>query len=131
MTRANYDKVMFYTAAIWNWLAAAVVLFAAPMLSSRFGISIPFDPLGGQLFCMFVALFGYGYWLVARDPTRNDGIVVLGAVGKVLVFGLFMTYAIGGRIQLAVALPTSIDALFAILFVEFLMSQRALAAKTA
>lgn len=79
---------------------------------------------------MFVALFGYGYWLVARDPARNDGIIILGIIGKVLVFGLFMADAIAGRIQFAVALPTSIDALFAILFVEFLLSRRRMAATT-
>jgi len=131
MARVDYNKTMFCVAAIWNWLAAGVVLFATPLLHSRYGISVPFDPLGGQFFCMFVALFGYGYWLVARDPTRNEGIVILGVIGKVLVFALLMTYAITGRVQLAVALPTSIDALFAILFVEFLMSGRPVAAKSA
>lgn len=129
--RAGYDKTMLYVAAIWNWLAAAAVLFGAPMLRDRLGIVMPFDPLGGQLFCMFVILFGYGYWLVAREPNANQGIILLGVIGKVLVFGLFMAYAFAGRIQFAVALPTSIDALFAILFIEFLIRHRASPAATA
>ena len=101
------------------------------MLRARLGIVMPFDPLGGQLFCMFVILFGYGYWLVARNPDTNLGIILLGVIGKILVFGLFMAYAFAGRIQFAVALPTSIDALFAILFIEFLMRHRAPAATRA
>ena len=126
--RGDYDRTMLYIAAIWNWFAAAVVLVAAPMLRSSFGIVMPFDALGGQLFCMFVAIFGYGYWLVAREPDANHGIILLGVIGKFLVFGLFMAYAIGRRIQFAVALPTAIDALFAILFIEFLMRHRRSAA---
>ena len=127
MTRTNYDKAMFYVAALWNWLAAVVVLLITLIFHYGLGISVLLGPLGVQLFCMFVALFGYGYWLLARDTSRNDGIVILGVIGKVLVFGLFMAYAIAGRIQFAVAAPTSIDALFAILFVEFLLNERATA----
>ncbi len=40
-------------------------------------------------FLLSILLFGVGYYLVSRDTSQNRGIVWLGAVGKVLVFGFF------------------------------------------
>jgi len=112
---------MFYVASAFNWMMAAAVLSGA---IAAVGISVPLDALGKELLCLFIAVFGYGYYLVGRDVTRNEGIVVLGIVGKVLFFGLLAGNAIAGRVPFRVLLPASGDLVFVILFFEFLLNGR-------
>ena len=121
MTRPAYYKWMFYVAAAFNWIMAAAVLSGANVV---LGIPLPLDVLGKELLCLFIAVFGYGYYLVGRDITRNEGIVVLGIVGKVLFFGLLTANAIAGRVPFRVLLPASGDLLFVVLFFEFLLNGR-------
>lgn len=121
MTRPAYYKAMFYVAAAFNWIMAAAVLSGA---IAMVGIAVPLDALGRELLCLFIAVFGYGYYLVGRDITRNEGIVVLGIVGKVLFFGLLTANAIAGRLQYAVLVPASGDLIFVVLFFEFLLNGR-------
>jgi hypothetical protein len=127
MTRSSYYQRMFYAAAIFNWIAAATVIFGASTLQSL-GITTPFDPIGGQAFGIFAAVFGLGYYLVGRDITRNEGIVTLGIVGKALIFALFWAHAIAGQVQYSIAMMTISDAIFGILFVEFMLHGRNAAA---
>src|SRR5262245_18214818 len=114
---------MFLFAAIFNWIAAAVVILkiADPSLVP---IASPFNCFGGQVFALFAALFGYGYYLVSCDPSRNEGIVQLGVIGKLMTFGLFLAHALARTIPFAVVVPTIADALFALLFLEFLLRGR-------
>ena len=121
MTRPSYYKWMFYVAAVFNWVMTAALLLGVNVI---LGISIPLDSLGRQLVCLLIAVFGYGYYLVGRDITRNEGIVVLGIVGKVLIFVVFLANAIAGRLPYSILLPASGDLLFVILFFEFLLNGR-------
>ena len=121
MTRPTYYKAMFYVAAAFNWIVAAAVLSGANV---ALGIPVPLDALGKELLCLFIAVFGYGYYLIGRDITRNEGIVVLGIVGKVLFFVLLAANAIVGRVQYAVLAPAAGDLLFVLLFFEFLLNGR-------
>jgi len=121
VTGSTYYKAMFYVAAAFNWIMAAAVLSGA---IAMVGMSVPLDPLGKEVLCLFIAVFGYGYYLVGRDVTRNEGIVVLGIVGKILFFGLLAGNTIAGRVQYAVLLPASGDLIFVFLFFEFLLNGR-------
>jgi hypothetical protein len=121
MTRPRYYKAMFYAAAIFNWIAAAGAAFHA---SGALGISLQLDPLGRQLFALFVALFGYGYFIVGRDITRNEGIVWLGIIGKPLAFAVLLVHAIAGEVPFAVVIAGTGDLIFTILFIEFLRNGR-------
>jgi hypothetical protein len=121
MNRPNYYKAMFYVAAAFNWIMAAAVISGANV---ALGIPLPLDALGKELLCLFIAVFGYGYYLIGRDITRNEGIVVLGIVGKVLFFGLLAGNAIAGRMPIRVLIPASGDLVFVILFFEFLLNGR-------
>ena len=121
MTRPAYYKAMFYAAAVFNWVMTAALLTG---VNVALGISIPLDSLGRQLVCLLIAVFGYGYYLVGRDITRNEGIVVLGIVGKVLIFILFLGNAIAGRVSYSILLPASGDLIFVFLFFEFFLNGR-------
>jgi hypothetical protein len=123
MTRGTYYRRMFYAAAIYNWLAAATTI-AKTLIPSRVPIDSPFDPFGGQVFALMVAVFGYGYFLVGRDPARNDAMVQIGIIGKLLIFVLFLAYAIAGTFPLVLMIPACGDVIFAFLFLEFLLARR-------
>jgi hypothetical protein len=123
MTRGTYYRRMFYAAGIYNWLAAATTI-AKTLIPSRVPIDSPFDPFGGQVFALMVAVFGYGYFLVGRDPARNDAMVQIGIIGKLLIFVLFLAYAIAGTFPLVLMIPACGDVIFAFLFLEFLLARR-------
>jgi hypothetical protein len=124
MTRRTYYQRMFYAAAIYNWLAAAATI-AKTVFPSQIPIDSPFDRFGGQVFALMVAVFGYGYFIVARDPARNEGLVQIGIAGKLLIFILFLAYAIGGTFPYILMIPACGDVIFAALFLEFLLVGRA------
>ena len=121
MNRPTYYKRMFLVSALFNFIVATMLL--AGLTDSIVGAT-PFDPLGKQLFGGFVVVFGIGYWIVSRDIRRNEGIVWLGIIGKLLVVVLFFAHAIGGGISYRLAAPSLIDFGFAILFAEFLVNGR-------
>jgi hypothetical protein len=122
--RGTYNQRMFYAAAIYNWLAAAATI-AKSLAPAAIPLDTPFDPFCAQVFGLLVAIYGYGYFLVARDPARNEGIVWMGIVGKLATFALFLAYAIAGRFPLPLMLPAAGDVVFAFLFLQFLFGARA------
>jgi hypothetical protein len=123
MTREIYYRRMFYAAAIYNWPAAGTTL-AKTIFPSQIPIDSPFDAFGGQVFALMVAVFGYGYFLVGRDPARNDAMVQIGIIGKLLIFTLFLVHAIAGTFPLVLMIPACGDVIIAFLFLEFLVAGR-------
>ncbi len=69
------------------------------LLTPRFHVTQFFGPTTGfegpvahlytQAFWVSVLLFGVGYAIVARNPNRNHGILLLAAFGKTYVFVVF------------------------------------------
>ena len=120
----EYYRRLFLVAAAWNFLMGLSLLFGENAMRAMTGVGTPFDPLGKQLFASLVLVFGLGYYIVSRDLSRNEGIVLLGIVGKVLVIALFSIHAALGDISFLLAAPTIVDLVFAALFVEFLWRGR-------
>jgi hypothetical protein len=123
MTRRTYYQRMFYAAAIFNWLVAAMII-AKIVFPAQIPIASPFDPFAGQAFALLIAVFGYGYFLVGRNPERNEAMVQVGVLGKLLIFLLFLSGALGGTLPFALMLPACADVIFAFLFLEFLFVGR-------
>jgi hypothetical protein len=125
-SRMRYYRWMFLAAAAWNIFASGAVLFLltnpAVRISKR--IPNPADPLILQLLASCLFLFGLGYYWVSRSLSNNHGLVMLGAIGKTIVFLLFFGHALAGTIPLGLAVPTVVDLLFAALFLEFLLHWR-------
>jgi hypothetical protein len=48
----------------------------------------------------------------------------MGIVGKLLMFALFLAHAIGGSFPFVLLIPVFGDAIFAFLFLEFLLAGR-------
>lgn len=80
----RFYRWQFTTAAIYNvvW-GAAVSLFPREALNAVGFAHVPSEPLF-QAIGMMVATFGYGYWLLAKDPVRFYPYVWIGIAGKTL-----------------------------------------------
>ena len=67
-----------------------------------------------------VLLFGIGYLLVAFNPSKNHGILVIGGIGK-LIFALHLLWAYGSHSFSSMALMTGVmDLVWVIIFSIFL-----------
>ncbi len=84
-------------AAIYNivW-GAAVVLFPLQWFELG-GLEAPRYPEIWQCVGMIVGVYGVGYWLASRAPTRHWPIVLVGLLGKILGPIGFLDAALAGR----------------------------------
>ena len=76
--------------------------------------------LNTQAWWMSVVLFGVGYAIVARDPTRNHGIVGLAMVGKTYVGLAWIAGFISGVVGMIGLIGAVGDLVFAAIFAAFL-----------
>ena len=74
----------FYAAAVYNlaW-GSAVAIFPSRFLRLAGITDANAVPLA-QVIAMMVAVYGYGYYLLARDPHRYCGLIWVGLAGKTL-----------------------------------------------
>jgi hypothetical protein len=121
MKREKYYRSLFLIAALWAWLVSVPYIFIYRYTFPLVGMKIPESPVWFLLSCLCVATFGLGYFLVSRNIGKNQGIVIIGMVGKIMVFILFLFSTITGEISPLLMISASADLLFAVLFAEFLL----------
>lgn len=121
MKREKYYRSLFLIAALWAWLVSVPYIFVYKHTFPLVGMKIPESPVWFIFSCMCVALFGLGYFMVSRNLETNKGIVVMGTIGKIMVFILFLACTITGEISPLLMINASADLLFAVLFAEFLL----------
>jgi hypothetical protein len=116
---------LFGLGAAWNLLIGLSIIFApAISLNLLYGHQPSADdPLLMMLdrdFAFCVLLFGVGYAIVARDPSRNHGLIWLGIIGKLGVVATLGQRWLTG-VATAWVLPAAAgDLVFAALFAWFL-----------
>lgn len=110
----------FAFAGIVNLLAGGTWLLW-PDLTASSPLALP---LGNWLFVRMagacVASFGVGYLMAAADLDRNRGVITIGAIGKSLVFAIFLIYWIKGTIGFGAFALGAVDLAFVLFFVRFL-----------
>jgi hypothetical protein len=91
-------RVWFYAAAIYNAMWGIAMMLAPRQLIEFLGLEPLVYPQLLQVIGMMVGVFGYGYYLLARDPIRYCGFIWIGIGGK--LFGVigFLFYALGGHL---------------------------------
>jgi len=110
-------RIMFTTAAWFNWVAGGAVVVNAGWLFGLFGITpLPTEPLFPQLFAWVVIVFGIGYFWASRDPVANVPVIKLGMIGKLSVVLVSLASVLTGSVSWQIMLLVSIDLLYAILF---------------
>ena len=110
-------RIMFTTAAWFNWVAGGAVAVNAGWLFSLFGITpLHTEPLFHQLFAWLVIVFGIGYFWASRDPVANVPVIKLGMIGKLSVVLVSLACVLTGSVSWQFMLVVSVDLLYAILF---------------
>jgi hypothetical protein len=114
---AKSIRIMFTTAAWFNWMAGLAVAVNVELLFGLFGITpLPTEPLFLQLFAWLVIVFGIGYFWASRDPAANVPVIKLGMIGKLSVVLVSLVCVMTGSISWQFMLLVSVDLLYAILF---------------
>lgn len=77
-------RLTFRIAAVYNIFWGVVVILFPNFLFDLAGIPPINYPFLMSGIGMFVAVYGYGYWVVANEPLRYPQLVVIGFLGKTL-----------------------------------------------
>lgn len=103
MMNGHFFRQLFRAAALYN-IAAGLTTIVAPQLFFRFfGLSEINHPFVMRGLGLFVALYGYGFYLVSADLHRNRHFALIGLAGKsCVVIGWIYSTAVG-EIPLAAA----------------------------
>jgi hypothetical protein len=110
-------RIMFTTAAWFNWVAGGAVAINVELLFGLFRITpLPTEPLFLQLFAWVIIVFGIGYFWASRDPVANVPVIKLGMIGKLSVVLVSLACVLTGSVSWQIMLLVSVDLLYAILF---------------
>src|SRR4030042_2141959 len=123
-TQPGRWRLFFLAAGLWNWCGAVPAIFWPGLnLNLFYAITGLQDyPLNYYLvflnrsFWIAVLVFGLGYLIIASDPGKHLGIVVMGIIGKVIVaLAWYYLFAMGKATGFAVFAATG-DSLFTVFF---------------
>lgn len=116
----RHAKAMFYIAAVFNFVAVALLL-PATGIAAMLGLTpMPDNGMFNQIALLAIFGFGAGYWMVARDPGQNRAVVILGLFLKLGVVALAVMHYAAGSANLNMLMMVSGDLLFAFAFAYFL-----------
>lgn len=117
----KHAKFLFVSAAVFNYFAGLVFVFAMPQFASIIGMNkLPIDPLFWHFGGVLVLAFGWGYWRVSCDPRVNRPIIHMGILGKSLVVIAGYVDWVIGNADISYVILISGDAVFAALFIDYL-----------
>ncbi len=96
-------------ASLWlsfpfNLMAALIFAFPAALPGRLLGLAADTDPLYRALCAFLVALFGFAYAWLARQPDPRQPMLILGAAGKAGAFSVAMLLWMAGAGSPAVVL---------------------------
>jgi hypothetical protein len=120
---------MFFIGALWNLMVGLGNLtFFKTSMRIMFGknavTNVITSTLPLRFFYIAVALFGWGYYMVSRNLKENRGIIWMGMVAKVIIFGTFVWYYRLRQVKILAVLAGSVDFVFTILFAIFMWDSR-------
>lgn len=124
-TEAAYKK-LFLIAALYNLGLGFIHLVFYPRIAAA--VDMPAHlreaDVFSQMAILLAMVFGVGYYMVSTDLSAHRGIVLLGIIGKVAVFVLFLYHLRYSGLPAPAFLIGVGDLVFALLFWKFLMFAR-------
>jgi hypothetical protein len=127
MDRERYHRMMFLTAAIWNWILGAA-FFILPRIDMGYftatGLIIPNTLLWFDSFVGLVFVFGIGFYLVSQNVNENHGLIKMALFEKNWVFIVGLAWVILGQASFLVLVFVTVDFVFGLLFMEDLLAIR-------
>ena len=98
--RTEWVKPLFVFAAVYDLvLGIGFALFFKSILP-RFQVPLPNHDAYVQLPAALIAIFGIGFWYVARDPRRNRDLIQLGVLLKLAFAGIVLAHYAAGTMPL-------------------------------
>jgi len=119
--RDLYERSLFLTAACFNWAVGLLVLGGYPAAAQLLDLAGP-PTVWVHLVAATVVLFGFAYWLVARQPRRYRPFVGLGAAGKLTFAAIIYYHWFSGDAPTRLAMLVNVDVIFALLFLRYLLN---------
>ena len=114
-------RTFFLVAAVYDLVLGAVFFLAYGPIWELLELELPNNTAYIHLTAAFVFVQGVGYWIVARNPMANRGIVQMGIAYKFAFASLAFYYlAIGELLHPTFLLFGILDVLFLIGFWWFL-----------
>lgn len=118
-------RTFFYVAALYDLVLGAAFFVAYGPIWELLGLELPNNISYIHLTAAFVFVQGLGYWIVARDPKGNRGIVLMGIAYKFAFAALAFYYlAIGELLHPTFLAFGILDVLFLVGFWWFLSQAR-------
>lgn len=124
-----FFRIFFLISALWNFAGALPGLFdSAGMFAREFGRALT-DPVLVAVYrgawCTAL-LYGFGFLMVAWNPVRHSGVVLMGGLGKALfALNLAYMYLNGWTSDFAIVVIAG-DITFCALFVVYFVRLRRL-----
>jgi hypothetical protein len=113
---------MFLISAFWNWVVAAILWFSYERFFEYLGQGPLAYALPLQIALAHIFVYGIGYFYLYKDRVANRWIAKLGIYGKTAVFVILLDGWLAGDIVFVLVIPGIVDLIFAVLFLEFLIS---------
>jgi len=82
MMNERFFRLLFLCAALYNIAAGAVTVLFPQLFFHQLGLPEINHPYVMSGLGMFVAVYGYGFYLVSLDPVKNYQFALLGLIGK-------------------------------------------------
>lgn len=121
----NSTRKLFFSAAMFNWLVALVLLFGYQPAFELIGLTpIPDHPIFLHLFAVLVAIFGFAYYKAGKDFETNRNLIELGSIAKLIVFAMALGYFLSGTISWQLPLLASVDLIYSLLFIRALTARK-------
>ncbi|MBI5710390.1 MAG: hypothetical protein HZC42_08825 [Candidatus Eisenbacteria bacterium] len=124
MTIPAWIRPLFLLAAAYDLILGVVFLVAFKVIYARFDIALPNHPAYVQLNAALIAIFGIGFWFVARAPERNRDLIKLGILLKLAFAVTVLSYWFRHAIPDMWAPFAWADLAFAVAFVAALAALR-------
>jgi hypothetical protein len=123
-------KQIYFWGSLWNFNFAftGLVMPGLAMWLMSGSKNIITGVLPRIFFTFFwgaVGIFGLGYYLVSRDPDKNQGIVWMGCLAKVLIFLTFARLYLRRQVTTFAFLAGLGDFIWTILFLAALKGEKA------
>lgn len=115
--KASWVRPLFVVAALYDLVLGVAFFFAFKPLYERFAIPLPNHDAYVQLPAALIAIFGLGFWFVARAPERNRDLITLGVLMKLAFSGIILSYAFRDAIPSMWVPLAWIDAGFMVAFI--------------
>jgi hypothetical protein len=123
--KREWISPFFIVAAAYDVILGLLFLLAYGPVYQRFGITLPNHPGYIQFAAGVVAIFGIGFWYVARAPERNRDIIKLGVLLKLTYASVVLGWWFRGQMPVMWVPFAWIDLAF---LLAFLAALRALPA---